>query len=149
MSSIFEFAKNGDFDGVKNLIENGTDVNIQDEYGQTPLHLASESSYLDVVKFLIENGADVNITNNNGTPLHNACENGHLDIVKFLIENGADINIKDKEGKKPLDYIECNEENFDIIKFIIENNPNNKYEIIKPFLDNPLSSEFTEKLLAI
>ena len=35
MSSIFEFAKNGDLDGVKNLIENGTDVNIKNEDEET------------------------------------------------------------------------------------------------------------------
>ena len=39
MSNIFEFAENGNFDGVKNLIENSVDVNIQNNEGKTLLHI--------------------------------------------------------------------------------------------------------------
>jgi ankyrin repeat protein len=160
MSSIFEFAKNGDFDGVKNLIENGTDVNTQNKDGETPLHKACEKDHLDIVKFLIENGADVNIKNEKGrAPLHIASYESHLDIVKLLIENGADVNIEDSNGNNPLRSHYCHfDVNLDIVKIFIENgldinnyknitgdqkhidtviqsliknNPNNKYEIIK------------------
>ena len=89
MSNIFEFAKNGDFDGVKNLIENGTDVNTQNKDGETPLHPACFNGHLDIVKLLIENGANINIANKEGkTPLYYINWRKHINygIIKFLIE---------------------------------------------------------------
>ena len=68
--SLIEAAKRGDLDEVKRLIENGADVNIKDNDGDTPLHYAASGGHLDVVKFLVENGADVNAKDKYGrTPL--------------------------------------------------------------------------------
>ena len=59
---------------VKFLIENGADINIKNNNGDTVLHEAVLiKDNLEVVKLLIENGADINIKNNNGdTVLHYA-----------------------------------------------------------------------------
>ena len=62
------------------------DPNIQNNYGETPLHYASSFDHIDIVKYLVEEcKADLNIENEDGkTPLHLASEKGHLDIVKYL-----------------------------------------------------------------
>lgn len=51
---------------VKDLVEQGADVNAKDEYGRTPLYVASEEGHIDVVKYLLEHGADVKVKDKNG-----------------------------------------------------------------------------------
>ena len=38
------------------LVENKADVNIQDDFGHTPLHLATERININMVKLLLETG---------------------------------------------------------------------------------------------
>ena len=65
-----------------------TDPNIKDNYGETPLYVASRNGHLDIVKCLVvECKADPNIKDNYGeTPLYVASEKGYLKIVKYLVE---------------------------------------------------------------
>ena len=64
----------GRYKMVKELLDYGADPNLQDNYGDTPLHNAVRSPYLSwvkTVKILLENGADPTIVNKRGkTPLH-------------------------------------------------------------------------------
>jgi ankyrin repeat protein len=91
---------------VKVLIENGADVNAQDDDGDTPLSNALYQRHMEIIKELIKNGADVNIKVDNGrTPLHIASDWLGLqnpEIIEILISKGADINARDNDGKTPL-----------------------------------------------
>ena len=49
---------------VRQLIEFGADVNLQDKLGDTPLHLAVNKDYHSMIELLIELSADVNRQNN-------------------------------------------------------------------------------------
>lgn len=54
-------AGKGDFVRVKELIEEGRDVNAFDvDLSWTPLHYAAESAQIEMMKYLISAGADVN-----------------------------------------------------------------------------------------
>ena len=80
--------------------EYGNDVNAVNERGDTLLHLAVCTGYLDenlpVVKYLVSKGANVNAKNNQGyTPLYGA---QNIKIAKYLISKGADIHAKNHEG---------------------------------------------------
>ncbi len=95
------------FWGEKNIVDRllaiGTDVNITNDYGVTPLMWACFKGFFEIAVILILNGADVNLQNKNGyTALMNAVENCHIDIVQMLIENKADVNVKAKDGNSPL-----------------------------------------------
>ena len=75
---LLDAAYQGNLESVTKLIENGTDVNIRGQNGETALFLASGSSAIDVVEYLIQNGAMVNAKTKNGnTALMWASYNGH------------------------------------------------------------------------
>jgi hypothetical protein len=77
------------FEIAQNLIQNGADVNEQDDDGRTPLfHMINTP----LIKLLIENGADVNAKDNyNCTPLDYYI---YEDAIKLLINHNAIGNIK-------------------------------------------------------
>jgi len=79
-------------------------VSSKDEqFGQTPLHVAAFNDHKDVAEFLLANKADVNAKAKNGsTPLHLAAAKGYKDIVELLLANKADVNALDNDGWSPM-----------------------------------------------
>jgi len=72
------------------LLAHGADINVQNQFGETPLHFASFNGALEVVRLLLEHGADVQAKNNDGkTALQEAAE-GHDEVVELLREYGAE-----------------------------------------------------------
>jgi ankyrin repeat protein len=107
-NKLLNYSSNGNLKGVKKCLENGADVNCEDNDGWTPLISSSNNGYLEIVKVLIENGADVNCKckcKYGSTPLIWASRYDNLEIVKLLIENGADWNMKDKDKKDFMNYL--------------------------------------------
>jgi hypothetical protein len=74
------------------LLEKGANLNSENKYGWTPLHIATLVGQEKIVKLLIENGANLNSQNYFGTPLHYAAFHGKDEIVKLIVENGANLN---------------------------------------------------------
>ncbi len=110
---IITFSILGRLKTVDFLIENGADVNVKDNNGETPLMAASAFSNCRVIKLLIEKGADVNAKDNGGwSALIYAAYNGkfcfHITVnikisteyvftgrdvsVSLLLRNGADAD---------------------------------------------------------
>ena len=58
---------------VEYLIENGADIEAQDDNEETPLHYVSYSGYVDIVKLLLSKGANKRVKNKyDETPYDNA-----------------------------------------------------------------------------
>ena len=75
--NILDCIKQNNIDKIKELLYSGVDVNIKDNYGETPLYYASTYGQLQIVKLIIEYGADVNAKDNDGdTPLYWASIHG-------------------------------------------------------------------------
>lgn len=80
---------NASYEEIEAELQNGADVNIQDEYGETPLHNLFYNDEVDpeIVQLLLDNGADVTIENESGmTPIDTAREWGHGPQVIELME---------------------------------------------------------------
>jgi ankyrin repeat protein len=118
---IYLMISGGNLEGVRELINNGIDINVSNDHGYTPLHSAVNQEKLEIIKLLIENGADINKSSNfYQTPLYTAVHKENLEIVKLLIDNGADINQYNNGGWTPLN-IAANDGYFEIAKLLLEN----------------------------
>jgi ankyrin repeat protein len=57
---LYEAVIQDNLQEVRNLIDNGANVNMRNGRGKTPLYVASMSGYLQVVELLLQSGANVN-----------------------------------------------------------------------------------------
>ncbi|WP_167496567.1 ankyrin repeat domain-containing protein [Desulfopila sp. IMCC35006] len=141
---LLEAAARGDLTGVKNLLDQGADVNVKNKDGITALMLASADGYKDIVELLLTQGADVNGLNNNGetaldltsyteikvllrkydqsaTPdfLCYAARVGDIHAVETYLARGVDINARETEGLTAL--IEASQEGKkDVVALLLE-----------------------------
>lgn len=107
---------------VRYLISRHVNINVLDEYGSTPLHLAVQKGRLELVRILIEQGhASVHISAREGyTPLHLAASGGCLDIVRYLVnEAKAKINVTDKLGNTPL-HLAAKNGKPEVVEFLVK-----------------------------
>lgn len=94
-------------EGMRLLIDKGADINLQDIYLRTPLHLACEnigsSIHHDCVHYLLVNGASVHFRDVYGrTPLHVATMAGCVECITLLLDHGATSDAKNEDGNTPL-----------------------------------------------
>jgi len=95
----------GDVDTVRQLLDETSHlavINCMNEYGSSPLVLASLKGHALVVEVLLQHGANVNQTGPwNWTPLHAACYFGHTAVVQHLLAADADVNAMNHDMKVP------------------------------------------------
>ncbi|KAF0933655.1 hypothetical protein E2562_018888 [Oryza meyeriana var. granulata] len=79
-------------------------VNVRDEQGATPLHLAARQGRPACVRLLLDKGAIVSAATGaygfpGSTPLHLAARAGNLDCIRELLAWGADRLQRDSAGR--------------------------------------------------
>ncbi|OPB45095.1 ankyrin repeat protein [Trichoderma guizhouense] len=85
-------AKNGHETVVKLLIDEGAEIESQDNGEQTPLSLAAENGHETVVGLLLGKGAKAESKDKRDrTPLSLATKNGHERVVKLLVNNSTAV----------------------------------------------------------
>ncbi|EGD77528.1 hypothetical protein PTSG_08626 [Salpingoeca rosetta] len=110
------------------LPEDTSVAEIDDEYGQTPLHYASQRSDPSCLEVLLQRNCEPNVTDKaNATPLHNAAQEGRLEIVQLLVKYGANLLARDGEGETPLHHA-CMEGHVDVIEFLLQQAENSEGE---------------------
>ncbi len=98
-----DFARKGNKQTLKKMINHGLNKNLADEKGNTLLMLASYSGQFECAKMLLELGTDIDKRNDRGqTPLGGVAFKGNLEMVKLLLKFGAKIDADNGGGKTPL-----------------------------------------------
>jgi ankyrin repeat protein len=91
----------GNIEIIMDLIDNGADLNIQDNWGQTPFFCLCRKGGIDpdIIISLVDRGANVNIQDNTGkTPIMVLYETGDNETIMALVDRGADLNIQNIHG---------------------------------------------------
>ena len=112
--SLIDAVKDGDLVAVRNLLNQGSDVNEADSDGDSALSCAARLDYTDIARLLIEKGAPIDSRNIDGdTPLmaviysYGSSFGGYYsqkkeDIIRLLLEKGASLDLKNNDGATAL-----------------------------------------------
>lgn len=107
---------------------------IQDEYGNSMLHLAilEQSENLNLIQIMLNMISEKMINKTNKfkeTPLHLAVKGNHFNIVFLLLVKGADPNISDLDGNNCL-HLAAQRNSIQCMKMLLpENEMSRKYKI--------------------
>ena len=106
MDTFEKFEKivyDNDFEAFKEELQKLDDINIQNKYGWTLLHVAIRRDRRDMVEYLLDNGADINRVDGVGwTPLMEAIMDDIPELVNVLVDYGADKTITNARGATAL-----------------------------------------------
>ncbi len=103
---IHQAVQKGDLEWVKRLL--GSDpslLELENDAGNRPLHLAVMTGNEEMVKYLLARGADIDARGEQeAVPLHWALAFGHTGIAEYLIEQGCDLEAKATGGATTLAF---------------------------------------------
>ena len=106
--TIQEAAFMGDANLLQAHIAASSDLNQKDDFGSTPLIIATTFGKTAVAKLLIEAGADIDMVGaDGGTPLHGAAFYCRTEIVEALLAKGADLTVRNTYGATALESVEA------------------------------------------
>ncbi len=113
---------------ILELTAKGSNPNIADKYGRTPLDISCKIKNIIIIEALLKGGANVNGVDSSGNTSLKKCVMDYTGdykvsdkekktvtgLLDLLIKNGADVNAKDKFGRTALSHIlkEANQKNF-------------------------------------
>ena len=88
-----------DYELFSAIVDELEDINIQNNYGWTLLHITIRRDRTKMVELLLEKGADIDRVDGVGwTPLMEAIMDDKASLCKLLVEKGADKSIANARG---------------------------------------------------
>jgi len=103
---VDHFLYKGKSETVHKLIESGININMQNHYGWSFLHMAIRHDKMDLVEYLVGKGININILDGVGwTPLMEAIMDDKAAMVKFLLDNKADTSVRNQRGASAGDLV--------------------------------------------
>ena len=109
---------NAPLGSIKLLVRgNQAALQVANQNGVYPVHIACEFSSVKVVKYLVELAGDTlnNVDANEDFPIHYACRRGKCDVVKYLLKvNVPSVSERNNNNKLALHLLlECGENTLD------------------------------------
>lgn len=118
--NLLAAAKSGNIASITELLNSGANINIKDDKGETPLHLAVTGGFTSVASILLERGADAGLANMKGvTPLMIAAFKNYTDIVKLLITAKVAVDSESRNGFTAL-MLASQAGNLEVIKLLLD-----------------------------
>jgi ankyrin repeat protein len=78
-------------------------LNLTDDWGYTPLHIAAEENKTDICRLLLAASANIRIKDAFGnTALHHAASGGSLDVAELLVSRKAPLDVRNDAGNTAL-----------------------------------------------
>lgn len=121
-SCLSGYVENNNVEAIKLAVRNRVSVNVADNAGVTPLHIAAKSNdRLQCMKELLKSES-VNIdvkTFSGDTPVAFSCKTDSNRVLKVLIQHGADLNLSNCDKETPL-HIACSKGCLKTVILLIE-----------------------------
>jgi ankyrin repeat protein len=92
--SLIENVNENNLNETKRLIQNGANVNVENEYGRTALWCAASLGHVECATALLDAKAEVDKASGSSTPLHTASSYGRAECVRvrsFVRPYGGDF----------------------------------------------------------
>jgi ankyrin repeat protein len=119
-SELADAAMQRDNDAVRNMLQEGFDVNGTQADGATALHWAAYHGDVELAALLLEAGADASATNRNGSaPIWLASTQGDANMIAALLDGGADANEALPLGRRPL-MLAARSGNVDAVRVLLD-----------------------------
>lgn len=117
---LFQAVKEGKKEQVKNLIDDGANIDEIGENGNTPVMVATQTGDVELVRLFIQEDADIDQQNKHlDNVLLYASAEGNFDIVELAIEAGADTTITNRFGGTAL-IPAADRGHVDIVRLLLE-----------------------------
>lgn len=114
-----EVSKKKYLKAVELIIRSGKPVDIRDDKGRTPLHIAAAAGHLEAVSLLLRHGADPNGTDDAGnTPVLLAIKAGSLGTMDRLIQANGTIFRGNDAGESAMALAEKNQKSKPLLELI-------------------------------
>jgi len=106
-------------EAVRFLHEAGAELNVQDDFGASPLADSLRLGYLEVTEYLLGHGADPHSVDENGrTALHAAVDGGVPRLVQSVLAAGGGPAVFDSVGDSPL-HLAIQKKALDVVRVLL------------------------------
>lgn len=117
-------------EAVQLLIEHGAEVNVVNQFGETPLSASASLGYFEMVVYLIESGALPQIQGQETLTLHEAVISGDANIVSRVLAAGALIDQQDSLSETALHLAAESDNRLEILHVLLAAGANTKLKRI-------------------